>query len=245
MIRKLLTKVSGICFLLMILALFSHTASAQTVISDTDNNLSTEETNTIQSACDTILDRYDTSVYLLLTKGQMNQKKYNAYVAKLKKDAKTPKNLILLYVAKEKKESFVQVSALGSIQEKLTQKRCEKMASQVKKRLKKGDSYSALSYFTDQCRSYLEVKPTLDGFFYQSVPQAVLCILFAAAFVYYMLYIKNKGVSPTLATYMIDNASHMTKVKETLRSTSQKRKPKGFKGFKDTALAFLSRKKPS
>lgn len=216
-------------------------AGAETVISDTAQHLSTEDVYDVQNDCDTILERYNTSVYVILSKGNMTTDKYDTYIDKLTKNPDTPKDLILLYIAGKKGNVFVNISAFGTAQTQFTAKRQERIISKITNDVKNENYMSALNYFTDKTADYLDTKPVLDGFLYQSPVQLLLCIIFSSLLSYWLLFIRNKGNTPTLSTYLVENRSNSQNEEPILHSTSENRRPCGWNSIKYSIMERLAK----
>ena len=144
----------GISFFLLA-KLIPHNPAAKTVIADTAHALSTDESDQIIEQCDTIYDHYNTSVYITITKKLGDRDDYIKYMDNIGNDKNAPKNLIFLLVGTKKDHAVVALRSYGSIQKKMTQKRCDRIASSIDRQIKKGRYVAALNDFTDTVHEYL------------------------------------------------------------------------------------------
>lgn len=194
-------------FILFIALLISCTAvSAKTMISDSAGYLSREEAAQIENTCDDILQQYDTSVFIITTEKLGKSDDYKKYVKEQAKKVDSNANLVVLFISTKKKDSVCHVSCYGKIADSLTEKRMEKMAKAVERRVENENYYQAMRIFCNDIVKSLTIKPSLDGFIFQSIPQLIFSLLLGCGVVGYLLYPgKKKHIS--LYTYLDKNHS--------------------------------------
>ena len=198
----------GISFFLFAI-LIPHNAAAKTVIADTAHALSTDESDQIIEQCDTIYDHYNTSVYITITKKLGDQDDYIKYMDKIGNDKNAPKNLIFLLVGTKKDHAVVALRSYGSIQKKMTQKRCDRIASSIDRQIKKGRYVAALNDFTDTVHEYLGKSPALDRIYFKVFPQIFISILLAILILYRMLHFRVPKAESLLTIHLSKSNSRI------------------------------------
>ena len=202
MIKKIVSSLLfSISFFLFVI-LIPQNASAKTVIADTAHALSMDESDQITEQCDTIYDHYNTSVYITITKKIGNNDDYINYMDKIGNDKNAPKNLIFLLVSAKKDHSVVAIRSYGSIQKKMTQKRCDRIASSIERKTAKGNYADALTDFTDTVHEYLGKSPALDRIYFKVLPQILVSILLAILILYRMLHFHAPKAESPLAIHL-------------------------------------------
>lgn len=192
-----------LCLTMIFCILFANprVASAKTMISDSAGLLSTEEASQIEDACDLILQQYDTSVFIITTDKLGKSDDYENYLTEQAQKVDGKENLVILFISTKKKDSICQVKSFGSITSSLTEKRMEKMARSAERQVEKEHYYQAIDRFCDDVTQSLTIKPTLDGFVFQSLPQLFFSLLLGCGVVFYLLY-PGKKKHATLTTYL-------------------------------------------
>ena len=198
----------GISFFLFAI-LIPHNAAAKTVIADTAHALSTDESDQIIEQCDTIYDHYNTSVYITITKKLGDQDDYIKYMDKIGNDKNAPKNLIFLLVGTKKDHAVVALRSYGSIRKKMTQKRCDRIASSIDRQIKKGRYVAALNDFTDTVHEYLGKSPALDRIYFKVFPQIFISILLAILILYRMLHFRVPKAESLLTIHLSKSNSRI------------------------------------
>lgn len=195
------------CFLCILIALCillgsSRTAYAKTMVSDSAGLLSTEEVSNIEDTCDLILQQYDTSVFIITTNTLGKSDNYKKYLKEQSKKVDSSDNLVILFVSVKKKENVCQINCYGKkVTAALTENRRKKMMHSVEKQIKNEKYYEGIERFCDDVSQSLTIKPTLDGFIFQSIPQLIFSILLGCGVVFYLLY-PGKKRQATLYTYL-------------------------------------------
>ena len=196
------------CIFMSLIALLinSTAASAKTMISDSAGYLTREEASQIENTCDNILQQYDTSVFIITTQKMGKSDDYKKYIKGQAKKVDSKENLIILFISTKKKDGVCHVSCYGNITASLTEKRMEKMAAAVERRVENESYYQAMDIFCNDIIKNLTIKPSLDGFIFQSMPQLIFSLLLGCGVVFYLLY-PGKKKRAVLYTYLYKNHS--------------------------------------
>lgn len=176
-------------------------ASAKTMISDSAGLLSREEASKIESDCELILQKHDTSVFVITTDKLGKSDDYQKYLKNQLEKESSEDNLVILFISIKKKDGVCEIMRNGKITEFLTEKRIENMKDAVESRVESGKYYQAIDNFCDDVSQGLAITPSLDGFIFQSLPQLIFSLLLGCGSVYYLLY-SRKRESATLNTYL-------------------------------------------
>lgn len=191
---------------LIVLLISCSTASAKTMISDSAGYLTREESAQIENTCDSILQQYDTSVFIITTEKLGKSDNYKKYVEGQAKKVDSKENLVILFISTKKKDSVCHVSCYGRITASLTEKRMERMAGAVERRVEKEKYYQAMNIFCNDIIKGLTIKPSLDGLIFQSIPQVIFSLFLGCGVVFYLLY-PGKKKQAALYTYLDKNHS--------------------------------------
>lgn len=204
-------KLPLLCMICILLG--SHTTvHAQTMVSDSAGYLSTEEASQIENACNTILQQYDTSVFIITTDKLGKSDDYKKYLDKQAEKIDTGENLIILFISTKKNDRICHITCHGKTTEVLTDNRIKKLTAAVQDRTDSGNYYQAIDHFCEDINKYLAIKPSLDAVIFQSVPQLIFCMLLGCGIVYYFLHAKKEETA-TLYTYLdrkhLDDLGHL------------------------------------
>lgn len=203
-------KYFGILPLLLFCCLFfSSHCSAKTTISDGAQLLTTEETENLTTACDAIIDRYDTSVYIITSKKLGKNDDYTSYIQKIGKSKSAPKDLVILFVSTKKNAAIYHVTCYGKAKKYLTDSRCSKFEANLKQRAGGGDYFDAFYDFCNDVSNALEHSPKSDAFPLRSLPQLLFSGCAAAIILYLMLRREGTFKHVTLQTYLDKTDSHL------------------------------------
>lgn len=202
MIRKIFHRFYVISIIILITLFTVQSASAKTVIADPANTLSIDELEQITSDCDTITEHFDTSIYITITKEMGSKDDYQKYMNTIGNDKDTPKNLVFLFISTKKNASIIYITSYGVIKDKMTQKRCDRIASNIEHDIEDGKYYDALHAFTNTIHDYLGKSPTLDIFLFKVFPHIILSIALAVLLLYLMLHFKAPETNGPLKTYL-------------------------------------------
>lgn len=208
MIRKFLQRFSMIGFFILMTLTFGHSASAETIIADGAGLLTTDETNQIQSSCDTILERFQTSVYIVTSSEIGKDDDYKKYMESVAQNEASPKNLILLFISTKKGKEVCQIYGYGNAKNMLDKDRCNAIRDDMNNDLSDGDYYAALDIFCDKAQEYMGKNPLLDSIIFSAIPQLIFCLILACGIVYLMIR-DNSGKKPTVANPYIDSNHSM------------------------------------
>ncbi|MCD7826629.1 MAG: TPM domain-containing protein [Clostridiaceae bacterium] len=180
-------------------------ASAKTVIADGAQLLSTDELGTLEESCDRVEDRFDTSVYIIISQELGETDDYKSYVNQIAKDEKSPENLIILLLSVKSDDPFCFIKCYGNPKKNLTQKRCSSFAAQVEKYAAQDNAYDGLEQFVDNVLEYINRKPSLDGLQYHTM----LHLLFAVLLGFLTLWILcGRRPAPVPAPQIDKDRSH-------------------------------------
>lgn len=170
--------VSCLFFFIVLSFLFTgNFAYAKTVISDSAHMLTTEEIELIHKNCDSILERHNTSVYILTSDKIGINDNYDGYMEQVGNDSKAPENLVLLFISTKKDARVYQIYGYGTAKTQLTHKRCNKVMDHMQRNMKNGNYYEALNIFCNEVDTYMGRNPKLDSLFFQSLPQLIFSLL--------------------------------------------------------------------
>lgn len=226
--------------ILILASVFSaQTASAKTVIADPANTLSIDELEQITSYCDTINDHFDASIYITITKEMGAKDNYQKYMDKIGKDNNSPKKLVFLFVGLKESTPIVHITSYGTIQDKMTQKRCDRIASHIEGDIEDGDYYEALDSFTDTVHEYLGKSPTLDRIFFRVLPHILLSIVLGILLLYLMLHFRAPDTKSPLKTYLNTKQSKLYGRLDHFAGTKEVRVKK--KTFKEAIKAICDK----
>lgn len=139
--------------------------------------LTTEETELIHKNCDSILERHNTSVYILTSDKIGINDNYDGYMEQVGNDSKAPENLVLLFISTKKDARVYQIYGYGTAKTQLTHKRCNKVMDHMQRNMKNGNYYEALNIFCNEVDTYMGRNPKLDSLFFQSLPQLIFSLL--------------------------------------------------------------------
>lgn len=176
-------------------------AAAKTMISDSAGYLSREEAAQIEDTCDTILQQFNTSVFIITTEKLGKSDDYKQYLEKQANKVEPGENLVILFISTKKKDSVCYISCHGEIKNFLTKDRIKNMTRAVENRVEKEDYYEAIDIFCDDVTQGVTIKPSLDGFIFQSFPQLIFSLLLGCGVVYYLLR-TGKKQQAVLSTYL-------------------------------------------
>lgn len=208
MIEKFFRLFSLIGLSILITLSFGQLASADSIVSDNAGLLSADEADQIQSSCDTIQERFETSVYIV-TSSEIGQKDdYEKYMESIAKSENSPKNLILVFISTKKNSHVYQVYSFGKAKEMLDQERCNAIMDDMNSDLLDGDYYSALDTFCDEAQEYMGKDPMLDSIVFSPIPQLIFCLLLTCGIVYLMIR-NNTGKNKTTRNPYIDSNHSM------------------------------------
>ncbi len=184
-------------------------AYAKTVISDNAHTLTAEETEQIRSDCDSILEHHNTSVYILTSDSIGAKDDYEGYMEQVGNDAKSPQNLVLLFISTKNNEHIYQIYGYGTAETQLNHERCNKVMDHMQRKMKKGNYYDALNTFCNEVDTYLGRDPKLDSFLFQSIPQLIFSLVISL-FIILPMVRKTAGKNATTArTYIDTNHSRL------------------------------------
>lgn len=172
-------------FLFSILAV-SRNASADTVIADSANTLTTDEIQELQNYCDTILKLHDTSVYIVTSKKIGADDDYKDYMNQIKNNSDTPENMVLLFVSTKDKTPFCQILGNGKAKTYMTQDRCDTIIKRMQGNLTDKDYYSAFKTFCQESQRYMSKTPKFDNFFFHPVPQLIFSLFLSIMIIFFM-----------------------------------------------------------
>jgi len=167
-------------------------ASAKAVISDSAGLLSREEVSQIESDCDLILQRHDTSVFVITTDKLGKSDHYQEYLKNQLEKESSEDNLVILFISTKEKDGVCEIVCHGEITEFLTKKRLENMTDAVESKVESGKYYQAIDGFCADVTQGLAITPSLDGFIFQSLPQLIFALLLGGGSVCYMLYSRKR-----------------------------------------------------
>lgn len=213
-------KIFSLLVVLFLPLLFVHPASAKTVIADGAALFSSEEINTIEASCDSIEQRYATSVYIVTSDKIGENNNYESYMDSIGNDENAPKNLVLLFISMKENQRVYNIFGYGKAEKMLTNSRLNKILDAMYADIKGGAYYEAIDTFCDETMTYMGRNPMLDSFIFSSVVQLILCLLIACGIVIFLL---RRGIgknTTTVNTYLdnqnikilgqIDHYTHMT-----------------------------------
>lgn len=195
-------------FLFCCLFFASH-CSAKTTISDGSQLLTTEETENLTTACNTITQQYDISIYIITTKKFGQNDDYASYIKKIGNSESAPKNLVILLVGTKKNDTIYQVTSYGKAKKYLTASRCRKLESNLKQRVAGGDYFDAFYDFCNDVSTALGHSPRSDAFPFRPIPQLLFSMLIAAGILFLMLRKNNSDKTVTANTYIDKKSSHL------------------------------------
>lgn len=209
-----LAKKAAIYLFLPVILLFSclfagQYASAKTVISDNAHMLTAEETELIQSSCNSILERHNTSIYILTSDSIGKNDDYEEYMEQIGNDSKSPENLVLLFISTKEKERIYQIYGYGTAETQLNHERCNKVMDHMQRNLKKGNYYEALNIFCNEVDTYLGRNPKLDSFLFQSIPQLIFSLVISLLIILPMIRKTAGKNTTTVRTYIDEKHSRL------------------------------------
>lgn len=196
-----------LCLIVLILLFtlsFGRYASAATVITDLANLLTAEETEQIRTYCDSILQRYETSVYIVTSDKIGSQNDFEGYMEQIGNADDAPEDMVLLFVSTKKNGHVYQIFGYGKAETYMTYDRCNKVMDRMQNDLKNKEYFSALETFCMQVLFYLDRHPRFDSFIFQAVPQLIFSLILSIVIV--LLMAGNiAGKSTVSARNYIDN----------------------------------------
>lgn len=190
------------------LFLTSH-ASAKTSVSDSAQLLTIEEIENITDSCDTVLERHDTSVYIVTTDKFNSRKDCRVYAEKIGKKDNAPKNLVILLVSTKKNDIICQITCFGKAKTYLTEKRCRSIEKNVAKKLTRGEYFDAFNGFSDELSTALERNPKLDAIPFRSTVQLLFSLLLSAGILFGILHTSKSRKAPYAKTNLDTAHSHL------------------------------------
>lgn len=220
MIKKAIKQFLLFSIILLACLSIEQYAGAKTVISDNAHLLTTEEAEWIRERCDTILDRYDTSVYIVTSDNIGKHDSYENYMEQIGNAEDAPENMVLLFISTKEKGHVYQIYGYGIAKTQMNGKRCNKVMDHMKRNLTNGNYYDALDTFCSEVLAYMGRNPKLDSLWFQSIPQLIFCLLLSLLIIFLMVYgTKTKNIT-TVRTYIdaehskllgrIDHFRHMS-----------------------------------
>lgn len=237
MIKRIISSFLFGISLFLFAILIPQNANAKTVIADTAHALSIDESDLLTEQCDTIYDHYNTSIYITISKKLGSNDNYTKYMDTIGNDKNAPKNLIFLLIGTKKEHTIVAVRSYGSIQKKMTQKRCDRIASSIEHQITKGHYAAALTDFTNTVHEYLGKSPALDRIYFKVFPQVVVSILLAVLLLYRMLHFHAPKTPGPLALHLSKTNSQVYGTLDHFAGAEQIRvTPKTLKQHLQTAL---------
>lgn len=202
MIKKAIKHLLLFSILLLACLSIGQYAGAKTVISDNAHLLTTEEAELIRERCDTILDRYDTSVYIVTSDSIGKHDSYESYMEQIGNAEDAPENMVLLFISTKEKGHVYQIYGYGIAETQLNEKRCNKVMDHMQRDLTQGNYYDALDTFCIEVLGYMGRNPKLDFFLFQSIPQLILCLLLSLLIIFLMLRSTKGKNTTTVRTYL-------------------------------------------
>lgn len=197
-------KIFSFIAVLFLPLLFVHPASAKTVIADGAALFSSEEINALEASCDSIEQRYATSVYIVTSDKIGKNDNYESYMESIGDDENAPKNLVLLFISMKENQRVYNIFGYGKAEEMLTNSRLDKILDAMYTDMKAGAYYNAIDTFCDETMIYMGRNPMLDSFIFSPVVQLILCLLIACGIVIFLLR-RGIGKNTTTANTYLDN----------------------------------------
>ena len=184
---KKIFKLLAIAGLFLLPLSVSQKADADTIITDNAALLSSEEINQLEDTCDAVLNRYQTSVYIITSSDIGEKNDYEYYIKAIGEGKNAPKNLIILFISTQKKEPLYKIYGYGSAEKMLTPKRCKTITRRMRHDIESGSYYEAIDSFCDDALTYMGRNPMLDSFVFSSTVQLIFCLLLTCGILYLML----------------------------------------------------------
>lgn len=184
----------------------SSAAASKTMISDSAGFLSSEEASQIETACDTIWQRYQTSVFIITTDKLGRSDHYEDYIRKQSEKVSKKDNLIILFLSTKENDDVCKIACYGNIKNSLTSQRIQKIERAVQKKADRGDRYEAIETFCHDMTKWLSLNPALDVPVFRSLFQLIFSLLLGCGVVYCLLRPEKKEAA-TLYYYLDQNQS--------------------------------------
>ncbi len=206
--------------------LSARTADANTLVVDGAGIFSTDEVSQIQDSCDDILNRYDTSVYIITTKNFKEKEKDSSYMDSIAEDKNAPQNLIVLFINLKKETPVCNIYAYGKAKNMLTDKRCKKMLRHITRKVSKQNYLPAVNTFCSEALIYMGRKPMLDSAPFSSLLHLTLCVLFACFILYSILHKLPDKTPENAKTYLDPQSSSISGQSDLFTHLTEERVPK-------------------
>lgn len=184
-------------------------ASAATVITDGANMLTTEEAEQIRTYCDSILDQYDTSIYIVTSNKIGRQDDFEGYMEQIGNASDAPEDMVLLFISTKKNGHVYQIFGYGKAETYMTYDRCNKVMDRMQNDLTDKNYFSALESFCMEVRSYMGKDPKFDSFIFQAIPQFIFSLLLSVLIIFLMVRNTAGKNTTTAQTYIDANHSHL------------------------------------
>lgn len=216
-------------FLILVLfatyILIHNTASAETIIQDDAEILSSSEETELQSLCNKIDKEYNTSVYIWTDNNISGSDDFGSIMEQFV--ASQPnKDVIILMVGMYPGDRIYEVQGYGTAQDMLTNKRCSKILDYMYNDMADGNYYDAVKTFCQKSYKYMGRQPKLDNIIFSPLLQLVICLLAGIITISVIAY--NSGGRTTINsnTYLDMNNSRVIGSFDRYTHTTVTRTPK-------------------